>query len=248
MTAGEGRCFSARAGRLEVSLRYASRAREIAETAGDLHLKACMAMESEPYMYKGLWEETVQIAEEGLPAAWEIGDWVVVLFTSAWAAIACVKLGRLEDARRLLDEALTGFGQRVGWDHPQAYFPMALSQVQLASGKTETAIMTARSAVELAERGGYLLEQGAAYRTLGQVYEAGNNRPEAEAAFRRSLDILGEIQSRPELGQSLLAYGRFKLDEDADEGKRLLKCAIDLFEEINATGWIEETRAALALA
>ncbi len=125
---------------------------------------------------------------------------------------------------------------------------MALSQVQLASGKIEKALMTARSAVELAERGGYLLEQGAAYRTLGQVYEADGHRPEAEAAFRRCVEILGEIQSRPELGQSLLAYGRFKLEEDADEGKRLLKCAIDLFEEIDATGWIEETRAILALA
>lgn len=246
--AGEGRCFSARAGRLEDSLRYASRARKIAETTDDLQLKTWLAMESEAYIYKGLWEETVRVAEEGLPDAWELGDWFVVLFTSSWAAIACVKLGRLKDARRFLDKTLTGFGQRVGFDYPQAYFRMALGQVQLASGETEMALMTAHSAVEMAERGGYLLEQGAAYRTLGQVYEASGHRPEAETAFCRSLEILGEIQSRPELGQSLLSHGRFKIEEDAGEGKRFLKCALDLFEEIDATGWIEETRAALALA
>ena len=245
---GEGRCYSARAGRLEASLLYARRAREIAEATGDLNLKAWLAMESEPYMYKGLWEEMVNHAEEGLPAAWEIGDWLVVLFTSAWAAIACVKLGRLEDARRFLDEALKGLGQRPGFDYPQSYLRMALSQVQLASGETENALTTALSAAELAGRGGYLLEEGAAYRALGQVYAADGNRPEAEAAFRRSLEIFGEIQSRPELAQSLLAYGRFLLKTNAADGKEQLGRAHALFEELDATGWVEETHAALATA
>ena len=49
------------------------------------------------------------------------------------------------------------------------------------------------------------------HRTLGQVHEAKGDRDEAEAEFRRSLDIVGTIQSRSELAQSLLAYGRFKL-------------------------------------
>ena len=83
---------------------------------------------------------------------------------------------------------------------------------------------------------------------LGQVYAADGRRPEAEAAFRRSLEVLNEIQSRPESGQSLLAYGRFKLEEEADEGKQLLNDALSLFEETGATGWVEETQTTLALA
>lgn len=86
-----------------------------------------------------------------------------------------------------------------------------------------------------------LAEVGAAYRTLGQVYETGGNRSEADAAFRRSLEILGNIQSRPELAQALLAYGRFKLGEDVNEGNRLLNRALELFGGMDATGWIEET-------
>jgi hypothetical protein len=42
------------------------------------------------------------------------------------------------------------------------------------------------------------------------------------AAFAQSLQTFEEIQSLPELGQTLLAYGGFTLDEDPAEGRRLL--------------------------
>ena len=243
--AGEGRCYSARSGRLGDSLRYAKRVREMAKSSDDLQLKAWIAMESEPLMYKGLWEEAVEVAQENLPVAFEIGEWTAVLFASAWSAFACIKLGRLEDARRLLDEALAGVEQRNGYDYPRAYLEMVAAQLHLTHGETEKALIAARMALEFAEPGGYLLEQGAAHRTLGQVYETGSNRSQAGTAFRRSLETLGNIQSRPELAQTLLAYGRFKLEEDADEGKQLLNQALELFRQINATGWIDETHAAL---
>jgi hypothetical protein len=89
------------------------------------------------------------------------------------------------------------------------------------------------------------LEQGAAHRLLAQIYQARDDRQEAEAEHRRSLDILGAIQSRPELAQSLLAYGRFKRADDSDEGRCLLEQVLAMVEDMDATGWIEETRAAL---
>jgi tetratricopeptide (TPR) repeat protein len=79
-------------------------------------------------------------------------------------------------------------------------------------------------------------------------YQAMGNRAEADAAFRRSLEILGEIQSRPELAQTLLAYGRFRRGENTQEDRALIERALRLFEEMNATGWIEEARTALAAA
>jgi class 3 adenylate cyclase len=220
--AGEGRCYSARSGRLDDSLRYASRAREMAKTSSDLQLKAWTAMESEPHMYKGLWEEAVDVAKENLPVAFEIGEWQIMLFASAWAAFSCIKLGRLEDAGRFLEEASAGVEQRAGLDFPHAYFGTVVAQLQLTRGETEKALLAAQMALERADRGGYLLEQGAAHRTLGQVYAVAGNRSEAEVAFRRSIEVLGGIQSRPELAQTLLAYGRFKNDEDVDESCRPL--------------------------
>jgi hypothetical protein len=88
------------------------------------------------------------------------------------------------------------------------------------------------------------LKQGFAYRTLGQGYLADAKVPEAEAWFRRSLEIFSEIQSQPELAQTLLTYGRFQCGRDWEDCMRMPKRALALFETIGATGWIEETLTA----
>jgi hypothetical protein len=46
--------------------------------------------------------------------------------------------------------------------------------------------------------------------------------------------------------RTLLAYGRFRRGDKEDEA--LIECALRLFEEMKATGWIKEARAALAAA
>jgi hypothetical protein len=74
------------------------------------------------------------------------------------------------------------------------------------------------------------------------------DRAEADAAFRRSIEVLEEIQSRPELAQTLLAYGRFRRGDSALEDRAMIERALGLFEEMNATGWVTEARAALAAA
>jgi hypothetical protein len=80
---------------------------------------------------------------------------------------------------------------------------------------------------------------------LGQAYAATDNRAEADAAFRESLGILEGIRSWPEVGQTFLAYGQFKLLGDPDEGRALIERARATFEEIGATGWVVEAQAAL---
>ncbi len=48
----------------------------------------------------------------------------------------------------------------------------------------------------------------------------------------------------PELGQTLLAYGRFKLGDDAAEGQRLITRARGIFARMGAVGWVAETDTA----
>jgi hypothetical protein len=79
---------------------------------------------------------------------------------------------------------------------------------------------------------------------LGEVFAATGNRRDADAAFRLSRETLEEIQAYPELAQTLLAYGRFRAREDRAAGRELIEHALRLFEEMGATGWMEETRAA----
>jgi len=243
--ASGGRCYCARAGKLEEALNYAAKAREIGETMDDARLRAWSAMEAEPYLYKGLWKQVVIVAEEGLPIAWKIGEWPVIFWASGWLGIAYLKLGRLEDARRILDRPLKESEARSVPPYYVTYLQIAGAQLQLALGESAKALSAARKALQLAEQS-FRLEQGAANRVLGQVHGTIGNRDEARAAFRLSEKILGEIQSRPELAQTLLAYGCFEAEGDLDTGKTLIERALSLFEEMGATGWANEARAALA--
>jgi len=126
-----------------------------------------------------------------------------------------------------------------------ARFTPTLSQLHLAEGNAAAGLQAAERALELAERVTARLEIGAAHRALGQAYEARGDRQSAEGHFRRSVDVLQTIQSRPELAQSLLAFGRFELATDRDKAKELLQSALELFREIEADGWVAETQSAL---
>jgi class 3 adenylate cyclase/tetratricopeptide (TPR) repeat protein len=240
-----GRCYCARAGKLEKALRYAAGAREIEAAMGDARLRAFCGMEAEPLLYKGLWEQVVRAAEEGLTVAWEIGEWLVIFALSTWLGIAYLKLGRLEDARRIIDRALKESRARTFSPYAITYLQISAAQLRLALGEPDEALGAIRKALQLAEISHIRLEQGAANRVLGQVHEAMGSREEADTAFRLSLQILGEIESRPELAQTLLAYGRFKAGDDPDKGRTLIERSLHTFEEIGATGWINEARAAL---
>jgi hypothetical protein len=106
------------------------------------------------------------------------------------------------------------------------------------------ALTAARRAADIAEQSHFRLEQGAALRVLGQACEVSGDPAEADTRFRQSLDVLEAIQSRPEVGQTLLAYGRFLARGGEAAGRALIARALSLFEEMNATGWIEEARRA----
>jgi len=242
-----GRCYCSRAGRLTDAFGYAARARDIAASTGDARLKAWGGMEAEPYMYKGLWDQLVPVGEAGLAVAWEIGEWPPVLFISAWLGIAFMKLQRLSDARRVVLRAVHEAPMRTFSPFLITYLHIALAHLYLAEQNPSEALSTARIALELADRSGFQLERGAVQRVLAQAYDACGSRAEAESAFRASLDILEDIQSRPELGQTLLAYGRFKSSDDVG-GRDLTERALRIFEDIEATGWISEARIALGQA
>ncbi len=243
--AGSGRCYCSRAGRIGDALEYAVRARRIAEELGDARLRAWCGMEAEPCLYSGLWEDLVRVAEPGLAVSWEIGEWTTICFISAWLGIAYLKLGRAEDARRVIERAVKESYARTHSGFPLTYLHIALSQLRLALGERDEALAAAQTALDFAERSGYRLEEGAAHRVLAQAHEAAEDRVGAEREFRASLGILENIQSRPELGQTLLAYGRFRSRDDAEGGRRLTARSLQIFEEIGATGWIEEARAAM---
>lgn len=242
MTTG-GRCNSARAGKLEKSLDYARHASEVADRLDDPWLKAWNAMQTEPYMYKGSWEDVVRVGEKWLPVAWEIGEWNVVFWSSSWLTLAYLKLGRLDDADRVLDRALHESEARTQLPFYLAFPSIANAERRLARGDLDAALVAAEKATELAARGRLLLELGASKRVLAQIQAARGQTDAAEEAFKLSIETLDKIHCYPELGQSLLAYGRFKAIGDRAAGQLLIDKALAIFEDIDATGWIEDAKA-----
>jgi tetratricopeptide (TPR) repeat protein len=203
-------------------------------------------MEAEPYVYQGAWNDVIRVAEESLPIALQIGETNVILFGSAWLGLAYLKVGRLADARRVIDGAIEHWqAGRDSTPYSLTYLTTAAALTRLAGGETEAALETARKALDYADRSRFRLEQGAAHRVLGQAYAATDSPAEADAAFRESLGILEDIRSWPEVGQTLLAYGSFKLRSNLVEGRTLIERARVMFEEIGATGWVDEAQAAL---
>jgi tetratricopeptide (TPR) repeat protein len=150
--ASTGRCNFARAGRLEESLAYAARAREAGDTLDNDRLRAWRAMEAETYLYQGHWSDAVKVAEESLPTAWHTGEWDVVLWSSAWAATAYLKLGQRADARRILDKALNDVPARGQRAWTVAVAQIALAQIHLMAGDLARALDAARRALVLSEQ------------------------------------------------------------------------------------------------
>jgi class 3 adenylate cyclase/tetratricopeptide (TPR) repeat protein len=240
-----GRCHFSRAGRMEQALSYALRARTTTEASGDLRLRAWCGMEAEPYMYQGRWEDVVRVGEEGLQAAWEILELTPIYFVSAWTGLAYLKLGRLEDARRVVHRAVREAVARTGPPFQRTYLQIALAQLRLQAGDPAAALAAARTALELADQSRFRLEQGAARRVLGTALAAAGHRGDADRELRSSREILDKIQSRPELAQTLLAYGRFRLANDVAGGRAMIERGLRLFEDMGATGWIDEARTVL---
>src|SRR5205814_3101410 len=137
--------------------------------------------------------------------ACEIQEVVAVIFASAWLTIAHLKLGQPDNAKRVLDRVFKEAPLRaIGPPgvHGVVFVQIALAKLRLDLGDTGQALTAANTAVNMAEQYRLGLEQGAACRVLGEVHQAMGARSEADAAFRRSLEVLDEIQSRPELVQT----------------------------------------------
>jgi tetratricopeptide (TPR) repeat protein len=242
-----GRCWAARAGRLAESLEYASKFRAIADELDDVSLRALRSMAAEPYIYAGRWHDAARVAEESLPIAFEIAEYNAIMYSSAWLGFAYLKLGRADETREVVERALRWGETRIAIrPYAISYAIGVLALAHLARGALDDATVCARRAIELAEQSRFILEAGAAHRALGEILAARGERQAADASFRRSLEILNGIQSLPELGQTLLAYGRFRLVNGDAGGRTDVERARSIFEEIGADGWAAEAAAALA--
>ena len=90
-----------------------------------------------------------------------------------------------------------------------------------------------------------MLEHGAAHRVVARCtrFSDGERRPTLRIA--RASRIFETPEALPELGQTLLTYGRFRSADAPDEGRCIIERAREIFERIEAPGWRAEADAAL---
>ncbi len=82
--------------------------------------------------------------------------------------------------------------QGPGADYPLAEAYFLRSHVLRATGRTREAVELAQSAVDLAHELDLMLEEGKAWRVLGQAHLAEGQTKPALEAFQRSLDLLAD--------------------------------------------------------
>ena len=233
-----GRCYSARAGHLTASLELAAAARAIAEKTEDPNLLAWRAMEAEPLMYQGAWNRVVEVANESLPIAWEVGARSPVFFASAWLGVALVQLARYDEARAVLDRAEREAAIHPGAAFPLTYIRIARAQLDLVDGEFENAEKRAQAAVEAATQRGYRMELGAANRVLAEVLMATNRPIEASACLEAALQELRQTEARPELAITLMTKARLLGDSDPAASEAAAQEGESLLREMGATGWL----------
>ena len=224
------------------------RAREAGDALGDTRLRARAQWKPNPTYTKGIGMRWSGSRRRRLPVAWEIGEWDVVLWSSAWVAIAYLKLGRPADAQTGSRSGVQCSALRAAQSRMASHTAqIALAKFHLAAGDNDQALSC-----------GLRGASSCRSRPLASRARRGPPRPRAKSTRpwatgpRPTLRSAAasrcwrEIQSRPELAQTLLAYGRFRRGDNTLEDRAMIERALALFEEMNATGWIEEARAALA--
>ncbi len=220
-----GRCYSARAGALDRSLQYAAGVRTIAEELNDVRLRGPQGDGGRAVLLQGALGRC-GAGRRGKPAdrMGDLGGQCAVHLGVARARLPQAgPPGRCETGHRpgapRRRGTICGLAVRAELPHDR---PRVDPSRRRGAG---TALALAPKALDLAERSRFGLERGAAHRAFALVHEAAGGREAAESAFRRSLEILEGIQSRPELGQTLLAYGRFTLAQAPSDGRRLIERA-----------------------
>ncbi len=144
----------------------------------------------------------------------------------ASATLECLR-GLAEQERRsgniigslALYQRAVDWGTQMGTRRAVAGVLLAMAQVELGRGDAEAALSLATRGVQLRERLGNPEHLGSAINAVGDILRNLGRNDEAEAAYRRCLQLYGDSPHRflplTNIGMSELARGRYAQAEEA---------------------------------
>jgi adenylate cyclase len=145
-----------------------------------------------------------------------------------------LRRGKPDQALALLKKSEALF-REIGSKDFMAEVYRHLAEAYLGLEELGEALSYAQDALAQALEQEMRLEEGAARRVLGQVHQARRNLAQAEQELQESLDILGELDSHYEVGQTLFQLAHLYRDQERErEAEAVLSRAIEVFERLGA--------------
>jgi len=194
------------------------------------------------YVAMGEWDKAIAECETFLdmsPTGISIGLVAIPL------GDAYCKAGQIDKGIALLERWKT-YVKRVGRGaYDECEYCLPLAEGYLMRGDISKARANTDEALQIAQEHGYALHEAKAYRILGEI--APTDLPSAEEYFSRSLEVLKRIKARNEEGKTELSWGRAcKQNRNLSKAREHLTSAVEIFEELGTTRYLEWTRETIA--
>jgi CHAT domain-containing protein/tetratricopeptide (TPR) repeat protein len=134
-------------------------------------------------------------------------------YISVWGkAKALLGVGRLDEAQRLVDEALAQADADDRWIK-KVQLLVAASEVAKARGSKDKAVQYLKEALPIAERGGFKRLLAAIYFNLTEFSLASQRIPDASRYGASALELAGDVGDRYLLPEQLLVIARVRRAE-----------------------------------
>jgi DNA-binding CsgD family transcriptional regulator len=207
-------------------------------------LPFCLVTSARLHAAKGDAAQARDEIERGIALAREVGSAMVIVWGRAALGFLELGMGRAEAAIVELEQVRASTAES-GIEDP-SFVPWApdLVEAYLRAGREADAEQASASLTRRAEQTGVALPLALAARCRGLVEEGG-----FEAHFDEALAQHDRADAPFETARTLLAYGsRLHRARRRVDGRKMLRAALETFEQLGAGPWIERTNAELRAA
>jgi predicted ATPase/class 3 adenylate cyclase len=180
---------------------------DLALELGDAeHLSTAYIQQASTYTYSGDFHKSIEALDAALQAARQSNLLPVEVFASAFKIFTLVRIGEIDQAGALVDQALAA-AEALGDELELARTLSNLSAYYSASGDLAKALRINERQVEICHRNGLLVGEAVGTANLGYYYILLGYYAQAQSVLNRSYEIATSIGARQNRAYALLNLG-----------------------------------------
>ena len=178
----------------------------------------------------GLYDQAVKYTDEALNLAQQTKDAGIPLLACAAKARALTELGRVQEARQLVDRSLKT-AQDLNRHLDETYFHIALAKLAVKENNLPLAVAYLETAGRLCVKGGFQHALAWSMFELARIYVVTGDLQKAEERADRALQAMSQVQDLFHLPQHLGLLAQLKVARGKPaEADSLYEQATDLTE------------------